>query len=599
MMKRKITSNKTARAITVIGYCLLVIVLSSCSDDDSQMRAQLEELERQNREYEDFTTDSLAKELVDYFDRHGTANERLRAHYILGCVYRDLGEAPRAVDTYLDAASQADTTAADCDFRTLGCVYAQMGAVLHRQLLLSNEIEARRKSYHYAMIAADTLGCLTEMKFIVSAYILLNKQDSAENLLKETLRLYDEYGYAQQGIQASLMLMHVYIEQPEHLADLGDLICRYDAESKMFDEYHELPPSKRQYYFYKGRYFENIGELDSAEYYYRKIYRPNMAFVSRSPLYQGLLSVFKKRHQADSIAKYAQLYCMVNDSAVVVNDQQLTAQMAASYNYSRFQKQAFENEMKADRERFQLYFFLIIASLLASVSAYAFFQYKKRKRKEIESLKSEYAEATRRYDENLHSISVLENAHKQVTDIIQQELLDAKDESSKYAEKYQKAQAAIADINNRYEADILELKSENESLQDTINQLKQYKDLSPFIENSQSFFASDIVKRIIRNAEKSVYSMSQDEWYEFIDTVGKHYPNLVSNLNALQGITPTKIRVCTLTILQLRTEDIAHLLDIFPQRVTNLKGELNKDFFGDSSARTLYPNLVQRYNILA
>ena len=324
-----------------------------------------------------------------------------------------------------------------------------------------------------------------------------------------------------------------------------------------------------------------------------------MAFVSRSPLYQGLLSVFKKRHQADSIAKYAQLYCMVNDSAVVVNDQQLTAQMAASYNYSRFQKQAFENEMKADRERFQLYFFLIIASLLASVSAYAFFQYKKRKRKEIESLKSEYAEATRRYDENLHSISVLENAHKQVTDIIQQELLDAKDESSKYAEKYQKAQAAIADINNRYEADILELKSENESLQDTINQLKQYKDLSPFIENSQSFFASDIVKRIIWNAEKSVYSMSQDEWYEFIDTVGKHYPNLVSNLNALQGITHTKIRVCTLTILKLRTEDIAHLLDIFPQRVTNIKGELNKDLFGDSSARTFYSNLVQRYNIIA
>ena len=226
MMKRMIIANKTPRAITVIGYCLLVIVLASCSGDGSQMRAQLEELERQNREYEDFTTDSLAKELVVYFDRHGSANERLRSHYILGCVYRDLGEAPRAVDAYLDAASQADTTAADCDFRTLGCVYAQMGAVLHRQLLLSNEIEARRKSYHYAVVAADTLGSLSEMSHIVSAYILLNKQDSAENLLKETLRLYDEYGYVQEGIQASTLLMYIYINQPERLSDLGDLIKR-------------------------------------------------------------------------------------------------------------------------------------------------------------------------------------------------------------------------------------------------------------------------------------------------------------------------------------------------------------------------------------
>ena len=157
-MKQMITPNKTPRAITVIGYCLLVIVLSSCSDDGSQMRQQLEELERQNREYEDFTTDSLAKELVDYFDRHGTANERLRAHYILGCVYRDLGEAPHAIDCYQDAIDQADTTAADFDVRTLGCIYAQMGAVYHRQLLLTNEIEARRKSYHYFHLAVqDTL----------------------------------------------------------------------------------------------------------------------------------------------------------------------------------------------------------------------------------------------------------------------------------------------------------------------------------------------------------------------------------------------------------------------------------------------------------
>ena len=342
-----------------------------------------------------------------------------------------------------------------------------------------------------------------------------------------------------------------------------------------------------------------VNNLDSAEFNYRIIYRPHMSYILQAPMYEGLLSVFQKRHQADSIAKYAKLYCMVNDSAVILNDQQLTAQMAANYNYNRFQKQAFENEKRADKEKHNFHILLIIAFLLASAGVYAFFLYKNRKRLEIDSLKSEYAEVTRQFNDNLHSIDVLENAHKQVTNIIQQELINAKDESSKYAEMYQKAQAAITDINHRYKADILELKAENESLQDTINQLKQCKDLTPFIENSQSFFTSDIVKRIIQNAKKSIYSMSKDEWYAFVNTVGKHYPNLISNLNVLQGMTPTKIRVCTLTILQLRTEDIAHLLDIFPQRVTNLKSELNKDLFGDSSARTLYPNLVQRYNILA
>ena len=92
---------------------LLLAVLAACSGDGSQMRAQLEELERQNRADSVMTNDTLAEHLVKYFDHHGTPNERMRAHYILGRTYADMGEAPRAVDAYLDAASQADTTAND------------------------------------------------------------------------------------------------------------------------------------------------------------------------------------------------------------------------------------------------------------------------------------------------------------------------------------------------------------------------------------------------------------------------------------------------------------------------------------------------------
>ena len=578
---------------------LCALLLAACGEGHEQMLQQLEELERQNRADSVMTNDSLAEALTRYFDHHGTPNERMRAHYILGRTYADMGEAPRAVDAYLDAATQADTTAADCDFRTLGCVYSQMGDVYHRQLLLTNEIEARKNSYHYAKIADDTLGYITELKFSASAYILLNKRDSAELLLKEALCQYEKCGYIQEGIQSSTMLMHLFMDKPECLHNMGHLIERYDSESNLFDERHELPPYMNLYYYYKGRYMEGINQLDSAELYYRKVYHPNMTFTAQNSMYGGLLNVFQKRHQADSIAKYAQLYCQVNDSSIALNDQQLTARMAAAYQYNRFQKQAFESEKKADRERLRLYILLIVAFLLALIGITAFILFKKRKHREMERLKSDYAEATKQYNENLHSINLLEDTHKQVINIIQQELLHAKDESSKYEERYQKAQSSIADINNQYEADILEVKAENERLQDTINRLKQYKDLSPFVENSTSFLNTDVVNRIAQNVEKSRYSMTDDEWNEFMAAVGKHFPALINDLNRLEGITPKKMRVCALAILQLRTSDIAHLLDIFPQRVTNLKGEINKELFGDSSARTLYLNLVQRYNILA
>ncbi len=248
-MKQMITTNKTPRAITVIGYCLLVIVFASCSGDGSQMRAQLEELERQNREYEDFTTDSLAKELVDYFDRHGTANERLRAHYILGCVYRDLGEAPRAVDCYLNAISQADTTAAECDYRTLSAVYSQMALLFHNQFLLTNEIRARKTSAYYAAKDNDDFFSIYEYARTAGTYILLNEIDSAEYVLNRAINQYESNGYHDNAIESSLILAYLYLEYRDKPHEAKPLLDQY--EEYLLDK--NLQGAKLQMYYYKAK----------------------------------------------------------------------------------------------------------------------------------------------------------------------------------------------------------------------------------------------------------------------------------------------------------------------------------------------------------
>ena len=73
-----------------------------------------------------FTSDSVMRRVARYYDRHGSPNQRLLAHYLLGCVYRDLRSAPRALEEYQRAVSQADTTRADCDLPTLMRVHSQM-----------------------------------------------------------------------------------------------------------------------------------------------------------------------------------------------------------------------------------------------------------------------------------------------------------------------------------------------------------------------------------------------------------------------------------------------------------------------------------------
>ena len=283
-----------------------------------RMRYELLRATAQNKAYIDFTTDSVMKQVADYYDHHGTANPQLQAHYLLGCVYRDLGDAPRAIECFLDAVEKADTTAEDCDYRTMGATYSQMADMYHRQLLLNNEVEARKRASQYAFVAGDTLIGIYDYKMIAGPFILQSKIDSAEIILEEAMCQYRKYGYEQEALKTSMMLMHLYSNQPEMLSFLKELIDRFESECDLFDENHELPPSKRQYYYYKGRYYELANQLDSAEVCYRKIYRQGMSYMSANPMYKGLLSVLQKKNETDSIAKYAELYCISNDSSSII-----------------------------------------------------------------------------------------------------------------------------------------------------------------------------------------------------------------------------------------------------------------------------------------
>ena len=567
-------------------------LLYGCGADKEQMLRQLEQLEQANRADSVMRNDSLAKDLVAYFDKHGTPNERMRAHYILGRTYSDIGEAPRAISSYQDAIDAADTTVSDCDFYTLGSVYSQMATLYRSQLLLTNEIEARNKATHYDYRANEIKWAIYNQVLSSGAYILLNKKDSAEIILKSALEQYRKHGFKQQALRYSKTLLLLYTESPQRLDEAKALMDQFEAESDLFDEHHELPPSQRQYYYYKGKYFENIHKLDSAEYYDRKIYRPGMSYASQDPMYRGLLSVFSKRHQADSIAKYAMLYCMTNDSSIALKDQDVIAQMAANYNYSRLQKEAHENEVKAYKRLIGL---IVTAVVLAIILIAAFMLWKNNQRK-INRLKKEFANATDEYEENLHELQLLESTHQQVIATIQQELTKAQGESSGFREKYAKAQQTISQINQDYESEKSRLLEENEMFQKRIGELQKNGIISKYQSVSESFDKEIIVKRIREIANTPLTPVTYIEWNELTKAFENNYPSLFHDLSLHCNI-PQYIRVCILTVLGIGSNDQANMLGTTKSRISNIKYALNKALFMEASSRTLYKNLSVRYNI--
>ena len=72
-----------------------------------RMRWQLLRLTAQNKCYVPFNSDSAALEVAGYYDRHGTPNERMAAHYLLGCVYRDLRKPQNQLQAFHQLSSSA------------------------------------------------------------------------------------------------------------------------------------------------------------------------------------------------------------------------------------------------------------------------------------------------------------------------------------------------------------------------------------------------------------------------------------------------------------------------------------------------------------
>ena len=101
-----------------------------------KMRYELLHSEVQNKTYNIFTTDSILKDVVAYYDQNGTTLEKMRAYYMLGCAYHDMGEAPLAIDAYNTATPSEDENNSELEKRLVSSIYSQMASLYHQQLLL-------------------------------------------------------------------------------------------------------------------------------------------------------------------------------------------------------------------------------------------------------------------------------------------------------------------------------------------------------------------------------------------------------------------------------------------------------------------------------
>ena len=104
--------NRQSHSLLLLLSFLLCSIFFSCTTQEERQRyaAFIEHADSLNKADQPLPSDSLLKDAANWYDRHGTANERMRAHYLLGRYYHCVGEAPHALECYQHAAEQASPT---------------------------------------------------------------------------------------------------------------------------------------------------------------------------------------------------------------------------------------------------------------------------------------------------------------------------------------------------------------------------------------------------------------------------------------------------------------------------------------------------------
>ena len=361
----------------IIQVLLVAIpLLAACGADGNQMREQLAQLEEQNRSDEQMLNDSLAEQLVDYFDRHGTANERMRARYMLGRTYFDLGELPRALETYYTARDCADTTAADCDYRTLSRIHAQSARVYAAQIQPRSQIAELKSAEYFALRAGDSISAIDCYSLQAQAYKQLLVSDSVIPIIENAAERY-------KSIHAPSRSSQVLSRAILPLLDVGEIskakayLDSYECYSGYFDSIGDIVKGKEIYYYIKGSYYLATNKLDSAENMFRKLIRLSSVLNNQIAGHKGLLDLFIMKSDADSTAKYAILCYELNDSSYRLSEMQNIQKMKYSYNYNFQKREADKKTMEAERAWYILSICVIILTIIATYFRKRFFSYKR------------------------------------------------------------------------------------------------------------------------------------------------------------------------------------------------------------------------------
>lgn len=522
----------------------------------TQMYYQLLTIKAKDKAYITHTSDSLIKTVVKYYEERKDRERLPETYYYAGRVYRDLGDAPQALE-YLQKAIESTK---DCtDYRLISRIYSQTGTLYLYQDTYDQALEVFRKAYQYCLSDKDSIGMVYSLRDIGRTFTTLNCADSALYYYKGALNYAEQIhnNHLVGVVQAELSGLYIQLEMyPEAFTAIQ---C-----SNKYIKGHNIAP----FYAILADYYYYTNQLDSATFYYTQTASFDDLYQKQGS-YKGLGNIARKKGQYKEAMEYFDKYLICTDSIKDITNTETIRKMQSLYNYQLKEKE--NSRLQHQAANYKLWNILLVFSLLSLVFLFiAYHQFRKKKEQQrlvkqerIKQIqKDRYAQSNTYLEKNKEQIKVLElSLHK------------AEIEKDQLRQDLRKAQKSL-------------IEKTNEQITATQRVQKQ---------SELALKHSDIYKKFHFAVQGSDEKIGNDDWKELMCAVDEAYNQFTTRLLELYPMKTIEIQVCVLIKIGLSPAQIAFITIRSRQAISSIRKRLYSKVMGKDGTPEQWDNFISTF----
>lgn len=510
-----------------------------------QMYYQLLCIKANDRAYIPHSSDSIILPILNYYKQ--TDDLHLpETYYYAGRIYRDLGDAPQALD-YFNNTLDALPSSSD-SYSLKSKVYSQIGTLFLYQDIYDEALKMFKEAFHYDLLLEDSVGMSYDLRDMATSYRCLNQIDSA---------IY-YYGKANDLALALHQQRFVSMIQSQ-MAGLYIQLKKYDLAKQFLQSSlsYQHKADKSGIFSVAAKYYHQLGTKDSATYYYTQLLDFGTIYAKQAAHWGLAELAIDNNHEQDAIP-HLRAYMQCVDSIRKITDREAIRQMRSVYNYKLREKEIAHLKSKNEQTKLIIISLLSLCAILASIT-FAYIQYFKLKQlqltirlKKIKRLKDKlYSRSVQFIEENKRKIEELEIMERKFLEVDQinttlKEQLNAQKELIIYTNKQIKL-----DLNRR--------------------------------EQSQAvLFKSEIylhIQRQLKINDRSKRMLSDEDWKELEKLVNSTYNGFKENLYDIYNLSLFEYRVCLLIKINIQPIDIGKLTEHSKESISSTRRRLYEKVF--------------------